>query len=66
MLKSLPLPGQAVMVRWGHEQANGLVISTQRAGGRPRVRVLLAVLGPDGEELGTESFTVSPKALVGL
>jgi hypothetical protein len=60
----LPYPGQPVMLRWARERAAGSVVEVCGDGAKVRVRVNVPVLGPDGELLGTESFTLPFESIV--
>lgn len=54
----LPAVDQAVIVPWGLDEVEGIVEDAYSTGSGPRVRVRVAVSGPDGEELDHFSFVV--------
>ncbi len=61
--QQLPAVDQVVIVPWGLGEAIGVVEDAYSTGSGPRVRVRIAVEGPEGEELDTFSFVLPAGAV---
>jgi hypothetical protein len=63
MVVGPPQVGQRVKVYWGLDEVEGRVVDVYGQGSLARARVEIPVLGPDGEELDTETFSLPFEAL---
>ena len=59
----VPAVGDEVCVYWGLEEVPGLVIDVYGSGPLARAMVRVPILGSNGEELGSEDFSLPFSAL---